>query len=72
MNVSEVLEMVVAKIASLSAADVSPNPTQETTSLQSSIHLLHLMSTEAEISSVRQLVRAPAQTSWKIVVHFFT
>ena len=58
VNVSEVLEMVVAKIASLSAAGVSPSPTQETISLQSFIHLsLHLMPTEAEISSVRAPVK---------------
>jgi len=66
-DISEVLGMTVAEIsetASISAANVCPN--EQTILLQLSIHLVHLacrvMSTKAEISSVRKLIQDLVKT----------
>jgi len=67
VDISDVLGMTVAEVnetVSVSAANVCP--TEQTVLLQLSIHLVHLscclMSSEAETSSVRQLVHALVQT----------
>ena len=67
VDISDVLGMTVAEInetALVSAASICP--TEQTTLLQLSIHLVHLLcclvSTEAEASSIRQLVGALVQT----------
>jgi len=67
VDISEVLGMTVAEIsetASMSAANICPM--EQTVLLQLSIHLVHLacrmMSTEDEMSSVRQLVEALVRT----------
>jgi len=66
-DVSDVLGMTVAEVnetVSVSSANVCP--TEQTILLQLSIHLVHLacclMSTEAETSSIRQLVHALVQS----------
>jgi len=69
IDVSDVLGMTVAEInetVSISAANVCP--TEQAIFLQLSLHLVHLccrlMSTEAEMTSTRQLVRALVRTKF--------